>query len=107
MHRGIGGGSAFGVGVNLSPSLSHTMLYNADRGCSCTLVCEAVVGRWHKNTSREVPGVDVTVPDHKMPMRGFDAMYGGDDGQIVVIPCSARVRPLCMIVHKGGSGGGP
>ena len=88
---------AFGAGVNLSPDLKHTMLYTLP-GTSCTLVCEAVVGRWHENLSMEVPGSDVTIPQFIRPKHGFDTMYGAG-GLIVVIPSAARVRPLVMLEH--------
>jgi hypothetical protein len=89
---------AFGVGVNLSPSLEHTLLY-ASNGACCTLVCRAAVGRWHANRSREVPGHEDTQPDFRKPKSGYDAMFG-EGGLIVVIPSAARVQPYLLILHE-------
>jgi Poly(ADP-ribose) polymerase catalytic domain len=89
-------GGCFGRGVNLSPDVEHTLMYNS--GEACTLVCKVAIGKAHANTSRQVPGQRDTVPDHMRPKRGYDAMYGAG-GMIVVVPSAARVRPVRMIVH--------
>lgn len=89
---------AFGKGVNLSPDIGHTLMYRS--GEACTIVCKVAIGRIHENISREIEGkTDGSVPDHIMPKRGYDAMYGAG-GLIVVVPSAERVLPVRMIVHR-------
>lgn len=90
-------GGCFGRGVNLSPDVEHTLMYRS--GEACTLVCKVAIGKAHANTSRQVQGQRDTVPNHMLPKRGYDAMYGAG-GMIVVVPSAARVRPIRMIVHS-------
>lgn len=95
----FGNVGAFGIGVNLSPNLKHTLMY-ASGDESCTIVCKVAIGKMHANTSCEVKGHRGSVPDHIKPRRGYDAMYGSR-GMIIVVPSAARVLPVRMIIHRG------
>ena len=90
---------AFGTGVNLTPAVSHTLLYSPTVGC--IVVCDVAISRMHINISREdVQNPEATtIPDHMRPKPGFDAMYGAG-GKIIVVPCSARVLPRWLVFHS-------
>lgn len=72
-------------------------MYVPQKQNSCILVCDVAIGKMHENASRPIKGKRDTVPDHIRPMRGYDAMYGAG-GLIVVVPSTARVVPVSMIV---------
>lgn len=90
-------GTAFGRGVNMTRELRDSLHFCRDETCA-TLVCEAVIGRIHENETLEVPGSEHTVAERQRPRPGFDAMQGFG-GQMVVVPCAARVRAVHLIVH--------
>jgi hypothetical protein len=52
----------------------------------------------HENTSRHVKGHRDTVPDFIRPKAGYDAMFGAG-GLIVIVPSTARVLPIRLIIH--------
>ena len=98
-HSHVG---AFGAGVNLTPDVKHTLLYApSGKKAACLVVCDVAISRMHANVSRPSndPSATSSIPDHVRPMRGYDAMYGAG-GEIVVVPCCARVLPRWIVWHQ-------
>jgi hypothetical protein len=69
-------------------------MYVPQKQNSCILVCDVAIGKMHENLSRPVKGKRDTVPDHIRPMRGYDVWCGWT----IVVPSTARVVPVSMIV---------